>query len=111
MSEEYRTPDENGTLFRYDMYGNSEEFHEGMKARMRVSHYKYGKLEDGYPFPNNSMATVEQRIALYRETGNVEWLMDAANQLMIEACRPAKLNAHYRGTDSHESPGLVNDMR
>ena len=89
----------------------SEEFWLKMKARMLTSHYKYfpkyGPLSASYPAKIDSLATAEQRIGLYEETGNTEWLVDAANQLMIEFMLPGHPNAHFRATDSNESPGLV----
>jgi hypothetical protein len=48
-----------------------------------------------------------QRIELYKQTGNKEHLVDAANFLRIEYKYPKHPKAHFRGTDSRESPGLV----
>lgn len=47
------------------------------------------------------------RLIKYLNTGNTEWLMDAANQLMIEFKRPQVKGAGFRATDSGESPGLI----
>lgn len=78
-----------------------------MANRMAFSEPKYGPLEENYPHKKNSMATADTRIAQYWETGNVEFLLDAANQLIIEALFPSHVKAHFRATDSNESPGLV----
>lgn len=93
--------------FPHDIYGNSEVFHEKMKARMKVSHYKYGSLEDNYPFHVDALASLELRLAKYREDGNVEWLVDVANFAMIEALYPSHIDAHFKATSSDESPGIV----
>lgn len=93
----------------HNRYGYSYKFSELMEARMRTSHYKYGDLDKSYPFPANAMASLEVRLQLYRDTGNVEWLIDVANFAMIEALYPAHPNAHFRPTSSDESPGLVKD--
>ncbi len=89
----------------------SEDFWRKMKARMLTSHYKYfpkyGPLRDSYPGKIDSLATANERIRLYEKTGNTEWLIDAANQLMIEFMLPGHSEAHFRATDSDESPGLV----
>lgn len=41
------------------------------------------------------------------EPGNAEYLVDAANMLMIEFMHPAHPKAHYTATDSAGSPGRV----
>jgi hypothetical protein len=77
-----------------------------MVDRIATSHYKYGNMSEKYPHEINSLATCNDRIALYRKTGNTEFLIDAANQLMIEFMYPSHKKAHFRPTDSNESPGL-----
>lgn len=77
-----------------------------MANRMAFSEPKYGPLEDNYPHRKNSLLSAEERIQKYKETGNTEWLIDAANQLVIEALFPSHILAHFRATDSDESPGI-----
>lgn len=77
-----------------------------MANRMAFSQEKYGDLADGYPDKVDAMANMKQRIDLYEQTGNIEWLLDAANFAVIEAIYPAHDKAHFRSTDSDESPGL-----
>lgn len=86
----------------------SEKFIQGMKSRMIVSYHKYGPVRDAYPSKVDAVASMEQRVEKYRETGNTEHLIDAANFLMIEFMHPGKPGAHFRATDSDESPGRVN---
>lgn len=83
----------------------SETFLQGMVNRMGVSFHKYGKVADAYPRAVDALASLEQRLARYRETGNTEWLMDVANFAMIEFMHPAHDRAHYAPTDSDASPG------
>lgn len=85
----------------------SEEFVKHMKDRMLMSFFKYGPLEKGFPEKVNALGSMEERIRLYMETGNKEHLTDAANYLMIEFMRPRHPNAHFRATDSDESPGRL----
>lgn len=77
-----------------------------MANRMAFSEEKYGSVADGYPDPHDALANLEERIAFYKATGNIEWLLDAANFAVIEAMHPGHKEAHYRQTDSDESPGL-----
>lgn len=97
-------------LMSHDIYGSSEEFHNRMKDRMKVSHYKYGDVNKNYPYPVNAIKCLNERLSLYLRTGNTEWLVDVANFAMIEALYPSHSKAHYRATSADESPGLAKDM-
>jgi hypothetical protein len=83
----------------------SEAFVQGMKDRMIMSFFKYGPIADAYPHKVSSLESLQKRIDKYMETGNTEFLIDVANFAMIEFMRPAHPNAHFRSTDSGESPG------
>lgn len=83
----------------------SEQFVQGMRDRMAVSYYKYGPLVDAYPAKVNALESLRLRLDKYYETGNTEFLVDAANFAMIEFMRPSHPQAHFRPTESNESPG------
>lgn len=83
----------------------SEEFVERMRARMGMAYYKYGPIRDAYPHKVSALQSLRKRLDRYEETGNTEWLVDAANFAMIEYMLPAHKNAHFRATDATESPG------
>lgn len=85
----------------------SEPFVQGMRDRMAVSYHKYGPVADAYPEKVDAIASLKLRIARYEETGNTEFLMDCGNFCMIEFMRPKHPHAHYKPTDSRESPGRV----
>ena len=82
-------------------------FVQGMANRMMQSFAKYGKVSAAYPHRVNAIESLKKRLTLYEETGNTEWLMDVGNFAMIEFMHPKHAQAHYRPTDSHESPGRV----
>lgn len=84
-----------------------EIFLQGMIDRMGVSFAKYGKVKDGFPEHINALESMFLRIKKYKETGNKEFLMDAANFAMIEFMFPAHPEAYFKATDSRESPGRV----
>lgn len=73
---------------------------------MAVSFYKYGPVARNYPTPIHAIDSLRTRLSKYEEDGNTEWLMDVANFAMIEYMRPAHNEAHFRSTQSQESPGL-----
>lgn len=83
----------------------SENFVQGMRHRMIISYYKYGLIADGFPHKVNAITSLTDRLRKYSETGNTEFLVDAANFAMIEFMHPAHPNAFYAATDSDQSPG------
>jgi hypothetical protein len=89
----------------------SEDFIAKMKNRMIASYYKYGPLalnaHRANPQDNiNIISSLITRLRLYEETGNTEWLVDIGNFAMIEFMYPQHPSAHFRATDSSESPGV-----
>ena len=85
----------------------SAEFAQAMANRMAVSFHKYGAVNANYPRRFDAVAEARRRLDKYEETGNTEWLVDAANFAMIEFMAPSHEAAHFRATDSDESPGVV----
>lgn len=83
----------------------SKNFAQGMADRMSVSFCKYGAVADAYPHRVDAIASLKARLERYERDGNTEWLMDVANFAMIEFMRPRHPEAHFRATDSKESPG------
>ncbi|WP_254512238.1 hypothetical protein [Anatilimnocola floriformis] len=84
-----------------------EQFVQYMRNRMLVSFHKYGKVADAYPHKVDAIKSLELRLQKYAETGNTEYLIDAANFAMIEYMRPSHPEAHFEATDSSGSPGRV----
>jgi len=82
-----------------------EQFLQGMINRMAISFFKYGLVAVAYPAKVNALESLQQRLAKYQETGNTEYLIDAANFAMIEFMCPAHPSAHFEPTDADGSPG------
>ena len=85
----------------------SLQFLQGMLDRMAVSYNKYGKVSEGYPTRISAIESLQMRLERYAETGNTEFLIDAANFAMIEFMLPRRKGAHFDPTDSAESPGRM----
>lgn len=84
----------------------SDDFATKMKNRVLTSYFKYGEAKTNAvtgDFPEN----VKARVDSYLATGNTEWLVDAANFAMLEFMYPQHEKAHFRATDSGESPGVL----
>lgn len=83
----------------------SEPFAQGMRDRMVTSFYKYGLLTDAYPDKVDAIGSLSERLRMYAETGNTEYLIDVANFAMIEFMHPRREGAFFAGTDDDGSPG------
>lgn len=83
----------------------NEDFVQGMRDRMLVSFYKYGPVAEGFPHKVSAVTSLTDRLRKYAETGNTEFLIDAANFALIEFMHPAHPHAFFEGTDSDQSPG------
>lgn len=85
----------------------SDEFVAKMKMSIVQAHFRYGWVSDSYPEISDAMASAQQRLDLYMQTGNADYLVDVANFVMIEFSHPKHPNAHFRRCSSDESPGVV----
>ena len=84
----------------------SPEFVVKMIRAMQVSYFKYGKVAQAYPDKFVAESDVRARMGKYRETGNKNYLADAANFAMIEAMHPnPKRDASWGSNDAADSPG------
>jgi hypothetical protein len=66
-----------------------------MIDRMLVSYHKYGDVEIAFQKGIDFLESAKQRVDKYKEDGNTEWLMDAANYMMMEFMFPSHEAAHY----------------
>lgn len=86
----------------------SEEFDRLRKNRVEQSFYKYGPARKNYRTGYvKAIPSMERCLVKYNETGNREYLVDAANYLMFEYMFPQHPKAHFRQTPSEESAGIV----
>lgn len=85
----------------------SDRFDELRQNRVALSFYKYGSAEDNFGMKLvNALESHDLCIKKYLETGNTEYLCDAANYLMFEFMYPRKEGAYFKATDSGESAGV-----
>ena len=86
----------------------SDRFDELRRNRVQTSYYKYGEARKNFASGNvQAIPTADLCIKKYQDTGNTEYLCDAANYLMFEFMFPKHKKAHFRATDSSESAGIV----
>ena len=86
----------------------SQEFDRLRRNRMEMSYYKYGPVRKNYATGNiQAIPTLKKCLEKYEETGNTEYLVDAANYAMLEFMYPQHPQGHFRSTGSEESAGIV----
>lgn len=86
----------------------SDRFDQLRQNRVEVSFHKYGPAKDNFGMGLvNAIASHDLCMKKYKETGNTEYLCDAANYLMFEFMYPQHEKAHFRATSSEESAGVV----
>ena len=71
-----------------------------------VSFHKYGYVKDVYPIKFDATSDVRERMKKYREGGNKNFLVDAANFAMIESMHSQpRFKAVWGTNDATDSPG------
>jgi hypothetical protein len=86
----------------------STEFDEQRENRVVASFYKYGPAKENYGRGLvDALGSLGNCLKKYQETGNTEYLVDAANYAMFEYMFPQHPKAHFRATDSKESAGIA----
>lgn len=85
----------------------SDKFDELRQNRVAISFHKYGTAKDNFGMKLvNALESHDLCIKKYLETGNTEYLCDAANYLMFEFMYPQQAGAFFKATDSSESAGV-----
>ena len=77
----------------------SIEFVCRMANRIVMGHHRYGPLKEG---KKDNIKAAKRRIELYIETGNMEYLVDAGNFVMLEYRMPKHPRAHFESVDDGE---------
>ena len=84
-----------------------ETFITKMRNRVGTSGFKYGPVEE-WSKQYSAIATTFLEILSYLETGNKEYLVNAANYIMFEYDYPSsRPDAHFTPSDSDKSAGQV----
>lgn len=85
----------------------SDRFDELRQNRVALSYHKYGTAADNFGMRLvNALESHDLCVQKYLETGNTEYLCDAANYLMFEFMYPQKENAYFKATDAEDSAGI-----
>lgn len=84
----------------------SEKFDEIRKALVVQSFFKYGKASRNFISGNvDAIGSLKKCVKAFEETGNLEYLADAANYCMFRYMYPQN-GEYFKHTDSSESAGI-----
>lgn len=75
------------------------EFEELMRNRLVMGSFRYGLLKNNSGSGFDSIGSALERLRLYRDTGNQEHLVDAANLCLVEFQAETHPNVHMSATD------------
>ena len=85
----------------------SKKFDEIRKGLVLQSYYKYGKASRIFVSGNvDAIGSLKKCIEKFEETGNLEYLADAANYCMFRYMFPQE-KEFFKHADSGESAGIV----
>lgn len=88
----------------------SERFDTLRKNRVEMSFHEYGPAKTNFGDKLvDAIGSHDLCIEKYKDTGNTEYLLDAANYLMFEFMYPQKEGAYFEPTDSDGSAGTVGE--
>ena len=81
-------------------------FEQLMRNRMVMGALRYGRLGAPGKPQYDRLASIEKRLRIYRETGNTELLVDAANLCLIEFAEGSHPQKHFRALDGDARVGV-----
>lgn len=85
----------------------SSKFDELRLNRLAMSVHKYGHAKNNFgKHFVSALGSLQKCIDKYTETGNTEYLVDAANYVMFEFMYPSVSGATFVSTDSDASAGI-----
>ena len=80
----------------------SPEFEKLMRNRLLVGRFRYGKIDRTHSTNYDRIGSALKRLHTYRETGNLEYLVDAANLCLMEYEHSDHPNKHFDAADDGE---------
>ena len=83
-------------------------FEQGMRNRLVLGSYRYSPLKYQDLFLYDFIKETRRRLQLYDRYHNLEYLIDAANMLMIEFIKGQKLGYQMKSSDDGIHNQIIN---
>lgn len=80
----------------------SIEFEQLMRNRLLIGRFRYGLMRKQKPNGYDNIGSALKRLKLYKETGNLEHLVDAANLCLVEFVTGQHPDKHFEAADDGE---------
>ena len=77
----------------------SEHFERLMRNRLLMGRFRYGRLDRAEHRNYDRVGSCERRLQAYRETGNLEHLVDVANLCLMEFEHSDHPDRHFEAAD------------
>ena len=84
---------------KYKHRAKLAKFMQFMANRIMFGMYRYAGAE--FNASQDYRDRIDRSLARYDETGNTEFLVDAANYCWLELENPLHPNTHFKATDAH----------
>ncbi|MES2598613.1 MAG: hypothetical protein V4662_24980 [Verrucomicrobiota bacterium] len=91
----------------------SPEFEQLMRNRLLMGALRYGVLEQKRRFGNkwDLMGAVKEKVKLYEDSGNTEYLVDIANYVLLEFECGHHPTKHFAALDNHHGHCRVKSQK
>lgn len=80
----------------------SAKFERLMRNRLLMGRFRYGRMDRTADTGYDRIGSALRRLARYQETGNMEFLVDAANLCLMEFEHGEHPNRHFEAADDGE---------
>ena len=80
----------------------SDEFEKLMRNRLLMGRYRYGRMDRKTDRNYDRTGSIIRRIRHYQQTGNMEFLVDAANLCLMEFVHCDHPSKHFAAADDGE---------
>lgn len=77
----------------------NDTFMQLMRNRLVMGAFRYGRMKDKEKGEYKLLESLKRKLNMYQQTGNLEYLVDAANYLLLEFTYPHVDNPHFNATD------------
>ena len=85
----------------------SNQFEQYMRNRLAMGYFRYGPLNEQKKGEYDCIGSIETRLAIYKESGNDELLVDVANLCLVEFVNGNHPKKHFSSEDDGEHVELI----
>ncbi len=84
-------------------------FEKLMRNRLVLGFFRYGEMHGTTKTTDDRIKYLAYKVSLYKDTGNLEHLVDLANVAMVEFSQGTHPNKHFGAEDDRAHIGAMNE--